>query len=682
MGIGKELITKPIKQILTKRQDRHYEKQLAVRRVSYDSWVKAHERNIWQEKLNEDSFRAEDYKTDAIEIFCMPRGRMAEQGEALIRAYFAEHPKVQIAYGDEDVWQGEQRSNPWYKPDWSPDLFDSRYYFGSVVAVRWELLEQLPCPVTYVKQDGVNVLMPGEVCGDSNGEASQQEQIAGIRKWVRGLAEACGGWQRGCVEIGHVGEILYHCNALMDLERYLTWQGNVGNMAADDGAACRKNAGAGDCAGEIQLSIMIPSKDNPQILENCLKGIRRSVGKLSYEIIIVDNGSREENRQRIETMVQRYEKENFCAVKYIYTPMEFNFSRMCNLGAGKASGSLLLFLNDDVELCGENCLSEMAELAGREYTGAVGLKLYYPDSQRIQHAGITNLPMGPVHKLQFLMDDEEYYFHTNRGLRNVLAVTAACLMVEKKKFWEVQGFAEDLQVAFNDVDFCFSLYESGYVNVCDNRCYAFHHESLSRGDDESTERWQRLLRERDMLYRRHPQLAGRDPYYGAGLGREGLDTRIRPEYETAGNKKQLLSANEGVGAGACLSKITSKELASFRQDNCLLLRVEECRHGILQGYGVVLGDDNACYEKRIVLEAAETSEGAEAFIYTIPVEGQYRPDLTENMPDQINVGLSGFWMISVALKKGSYRIGMTARNRVTGLRLINWSSRIFTVEKQ
>lgn len=641
-----------VKQVLTEKENRRYGRLLEKRCISYDSWIRE------QEQKAEGTLK---------------------HAEALIQKYFAEHSEVQILYGDEDVQQGAERSHPWYKPDWSPDLFDSWYYFGSLVAVRRELFEKCPCPAEWAKLECDGFLI---VTADENMDGEKQKVFVG---WVRKCLEICGGWQRGCRAVGHISEILYHCDCVEGQERFMQWE--TGTVRKE--CACKEGEAE---QSDNMLSIIIPSKDHPDILKQCVRSVVGNEKKLNYELIIVDNGSSDENKSRIEEMLRKCGQGACHGIKYIYRPMEFNFSGMCNLGAEHAAGNLLLFLNDDVELCGENCLSELAHLALREYTGAVGMKLYYPNSKRIQHAGITNLPMGPVHKLQFLEDDRVYYFNANRGLRNVLAVTAACLMVEKKKFLEVQGFAEDLQVAFNDVEFCFKLYELGYYNVCNNKRYAYHHESLSRGDDESTEKWLRLLQERDVLYSKHPSLEGIDPYYGVGLGREGLDTRVRPEYETAGNRIQVLqNVTFDKNTMSTLRSMPVGALSEYRRDNCLLLRIENCRQGILQGYGVVLGDNNACYEKELVLEMIEPEEADKREVHTISIEGQYRPDLVENMPDQINVGLSGFWMKLPkeegncleehnCFPKGNYRIGMIVRNRVTGLKLINWSSRILTVE--
>lgn len=641
-----------VKQVLTEKENRRYQRLLAQKVVSYEQWRQERESRIGKtlefgEWENSKAREAAFGRDGLYHIFYLGEGHLSLYAEQIIAGYFAEHPEVELVYGDEDV-QGTKL--PWFKPDWSPDLLDNWYYLGSVVAVRktapfWRTRELEP--LLFHASDST--------------EADRKRVLA----FLRSCLEACGGWKKGCQAIGHIPEILFHCDSEAIWEEYMQWGREEG---------CQDN---NDMTPAPLLSVVIPSKDQPDILAQCLRVLPEAAGRLQWEVIVVDNGSREENKRRVEAMLRDLENTagGQGTSKYLYYPMEFNFSKMCNLGAEASEGSLLLFLNDDVELYQEGCLERMAVTAGKEYAGAVGMKLYYPASRKIQHSGITNLPMGPVHKLQFLEDTAVYYFKANRGKRNVLAVTAACLMVDKEKYREVQGFSEELKVAFNDVDFCFKLYENGYFNVCDNELAAYHHESLSRGDDETDEKWKRLQAEREELFVRHPQLEGRDPYYGAGLGREGLDTRIRPAYETAGNHPQKT-------AGGVLP---FQKIASYRQDNCLLLRVENCRQGSIQGYGVVLGDNNACYDKEIVLEKissnpTENQEKTDVIYYTFPVEGQYRPDLAENMPDQTNVGLSGFWIQAAWGRVGQYRIGILARNRVTGLRLVNWSNRIFTLE--
>lgn len=636
-----------VKNVLIEQQNRKYARLLATKAVDYHSWITAREQNC-ADACNP----ASGQQMDFVCIY-VGEGQLAAGAMECMAQWFAKHPECEILYGDEDVLESGVRKSPWFKPDWSPDLIQDSFYLGSVVAIRKRLLEKM-----------------------------SREHVSG-EALVRACVAEAGGYRKGSRAVQHVSRILFHgvseeaqktvgmsseCRSEFKAESKSQYMSRFEETQGTKPMANR------------QLSIVIPSKDNPEILKNCLEAIPAAAGELPYEVIIVDNGSNKKNQFIIKCMGLELQRTKGMAITYLYHPQEFNFSRMCNMGADATKGDLLLFLNDDVELAQTDSLKKLAELAVQEYTGAVGIKLYYPDSKRIQHAGITNLPMGPVHKLQFLEDHKDYYFGYNRGLRNVLAVTAACLMVEKEKFTEAGGFAEELRVAFNDVDFCFRLYELGYHNVCRNDCFAYHHESLSRGADESVEKLNRLLAERDKLYQRHPQLAGVDPYYNEGLGRDGLDTRICPAYETAGNAVQQ---PEGV--------LKTIETEGYRQDACLLFRVEDIREGKLQGYGVVLGDNNACYDRWLVLQRVRSEEEvAQADsvkekeslpCYLVAVEGQYRPDLVKNLPDQINVGLCGVWVQLGAsnLPAGQYRLGMAVRNRVTGLKLINWSNRTLEI---
>ncbi len=641
-----------VKKVLIEQQNKKYARLLASKKMTYDQWIRDREKSCdWkQQSMHHYEMTKVSEKDEREDFVCflMPGGQMAQGAMVHIAQCFAEHPEVSILYGDEDIMEPEGslnagvRRSPWFKPDWSPDLLKDSFYFGGLTVLRKSLWEQMTEDTEW-SQIGATVV----------------EDVPRFHSFIRKCVRQAGGYAKNSRAVMHVRQMLYHSYSEAARDKYVFCE------ESKDNKEYAPNDSAKDYV-KLFLSIIIPSKDNPDILKKCLQAIPQAAGNLAYEVIIVDNGSCDENRQRIEQLVNQCntfatkDSAQAQAITYLYRPMEFHFSKMCNLGAEAAKGKLLLFLNDDVELAQAASLEKMAVLAAQEYTGAVGVKLYYPDSVRIQHAGITNLPMGPVHKLQFLEDREDYYFGYNQGLRNVLAVTAACLMVEKDKFCEIGGFAEELRVAFNDVDLCFKLYEQGYHNVCCNDCFAYHHESLSRGDDESADKLKRLLAERDKLYERNPQLLGKDPYYSAGLGRDGLDTRIRPAYETAGNKPQIVTE--------MLQTIHSAE---YRQDNCLLFRVEDSRNHCVQGYGVVLGDNNACYDRWLVLKDNKEK------CYAVALEGQYRPDLEENMQDQVNVGLSGIWtqLRDTKLSAGTYLLGMAVKNRVTGLKLINWSNR-------
>lgn len=642
-----------VKRMMEDKNNIRYESVAESRRMPYHEWIADYERAHPAPETGEGE--------EAFLIFRNPSGTLAADAGKWIRRWFEEFPDALIVYGDEDVWSGDgERRSPCFKPDWSPDLLDTEFYPGSLVAVR----------KSWFRNQAKDVWGGGlELTGEK-----EQEEIAAYHRFVCHCVKMAGGYEKGKGRktILHIPRILFHCGSEESRERWMRYA---------DGESPRGKWGTGpDDMSSYRLSVVIPSRDNPELLEKCIRSVMKATRNMQYEIVVVDNGSTPQNRAQIEARLKDIRKSGargLTLVLYHYEPMEFNFSRMCNLGARKASGNLLLFLNDDVELCEEGTTEALARMAARPCTGAVGLKLLYPDAERfkrIQHIGITNLPMGPVHKLQFCRDDGEYYMDWNRGRHNALAVTAACLMVEKEKFLEAGGFAEELAVAFNDVDLCFQLYRMGYENVCECGLYAWHHESYSRGDDETAEKLERLLAEREELYRRHPELdgsgekAGADPYYSVFLNQDGLDARIRCACETAGNRVQQAKAGD-------MMRFTDRDLESLREEPCLLVRVESAwKNGDdggvrVTGWGVVLGDNNACYDKYLLFQGEGT--------YALPVQEQYRPDLAENMPDQEKVGLSGYMvdLAGDALPAGRYRVGMAAMSRIGRTRLFNWSSR-------
>lgn len=636
-----------VKSALINKNNIRYEKELSSRLCSYHAWITGEEAGIAlpSNVCNEDSFR----------LVYNPKGTLAAKANEWIGEWFAKYPDAVLLYGDEDVCAtGKERTAPCFKPDWSPDLLDDKFYPGSVVAVRKSWLEEQEAE--FCKKWEL------ADCGMCSKEECQQ--------LVREAVKLAGGYEKGDgrKHILHIPRILFHNESESALNEWMEY-----------GADLHKEEKPS--VGTL-LSVIIPSKDNPQLLEKCIGSILNYTSELKYEIIVVDNGSAPDKRRQIEAVLHRFRQAGSNGLKrilYHYDAQDFNFSKMCNLGVKKSSGELLLFLNDDVTLACQGTLEKMAALAIRPFTGAVGLKLLYPgeegENKRIQHAGITNLPMGPVHKLQFCPDDGEYYLGRNRGRHNMLAVTAACLMVEKCKFAEAGGFAEELVVAFNDVDLCFGLYELGYENVCECDAYAYHDESYSRGDDEASEKLARLLAERAKLYARHPGLEGMDPYYSTYLNRDGLDTRIRPVHESGKNTSQSLTPEMIQSIDMTDGELPNK----CREDACLMVRVEsvlnEENGTVLTGWSVVLGDNNACYSKRLLLCSVEGK------CYSIELDGQYRPDLIENMPDQTNVGLCGFcleWKEGT-LPAGSYRLGMMAQNRVNGAGIINWSNRMVEV---
>lgn len=585
----------------------------------------------WEEPVSLEKIRPDSQPE--IFIFLESKAKLRENALQIIGQWASCHRFQLCFYGDDDVFCEGVRQTPWLKPEWSPQLFESMFYLGGVFAVRKDV-----------------VVKAQSLC-DAGGK---------MVDFARTILYCAGGKEKrpenGKETIGHIPYVLCHHKSEREYEKYL----KIYEDRPDDISQ-----------QEVEItSVIIPSKDQPEVLERNIRSLVRTTLGEPLEIIVVDNGSCEENKSRVQKLLNELAWHK---VQYIYEPMEFNFSGMCNLGAAKACGKYYLFLNDDTEALSEGWLEKLRRKAAKPQVGAVGAKLLYPGTDKIQHAGIVNIPMGPVHKLQFQSDNNTYYFKRNKVCSNVLAVTGACLMVRAECFKEVGGFSEELPVAFNDVDICFSLYEKGYYNVVCNDVALYHHESLSRGDDESLEKLTRLDRERTKLYERHTGLEGRDPYYHCYLNREGLDTRIvaaPEEWMENGNRDvkvrriQPLPALEENGTG------------SLRLHKGLYVRVESVGGNFCQGYSFMSGDDNACYKKELLLENQDSGE-----TYAAPVRGILRQDLQDNMPDQKNVAMCGFSVNLKGLPSGTYSIGMMAKNKVTGVTYVNRCARRLCVGK-
>lgn len=585
--------------------ERSYNRQIAECTLSYEEWVDAMAAQSRMESRKEEK--------EKLVLLASEEGSWTSDAGERLSAFFEMHPEVLLAYTDEDVL-GEQ-GTVWLKPDWSPDSFLYRDYLGGAVAVRAVLWEKL-----------------------------SEEDRRDRRHCRERLLELADGFTRGGAAIGHLPEICFHRNRHWELP---------GEAVPRERETER---------AEQLVSIVIPSKDNAELLLRCLNTLGRTILHTAYEVIVVDNGSCQHARTAVEkglSDLNEEAKKRGCLRKatYLYEPMEFNFSKMCNRGAAEAAGGMLLFLNDDVEAVAPGWLELLVQKGTCPWVGAVGIKLYYPGSERIQHIGITNVDAGPAHKLRGCGDSQCYYDGRNRGIWNVLAVTGACLLVRREVFLQAGGFPEELRVAFNDVDFCFTLYELGYYNVVVNTVHLLHHESFSRGGDATEEKSRRLAGEYALLFARHPQLQGCDPFYHPWLsgGRPNLGMivptckvgRVLPDRRHFAVLPQLKNA---------------------RRESCVLVCLEEADAGLLRGYAVVLGSNNACYRRELLLRRKD------GCLFRIPFRGQYRYDLTVNLPDQKNVAMCGFQVeLAKPLPPGEYRVGVLVRNRLTGAGLYHFA---------
>lgn len=366
-------------------------------------------------------------------------------------------PDLDIIYSDEDKLNDEgERWWPFHKPDWSPAMLTNVNYVNHFLVMRRTLLD--------------------EVGGYRSGFDGAQDYDLVLR-----LTEAT---ERH--RIGHIAKPLY------------SWRTVVGSTAADieakpeahdaghraladaierqgldgwveDGSVPTVHRVRYRVPGDVKISILIPTKDRVDLLEPCLHSIRERTQHDNYELIIVDNNTSDPETL---TWLDDFARTRGRVVRY---PHQFNFARQMNLAAAEATGELVLFLNNDVQVHLDGWLTALAEQALLPDVGVVGARLLFPDG-RTQHEGIGLGMAGPAVNLQF--GGHRGY---DQFIRDAVAVTGAVSMVRATLFADVGGFDERLRVAFNDVDLCLRIAERGYRNVYTPLAELAHPESASRG---------------------------------------------------------------------------------------------------------------------------------------------------------------------------------------------------------
>lgn len=280
--------------------------------------------------------------------------------------------------------------------------------------------------------------------------------------------------------------------------------------------------------GTPKISIVIANKDHAEDLKRCVDSILEKSTYDNYEIIIVENNS---TTQEIKSLYQQYEKKHQ-NIKVVTFEGAFNYSAVNNLGVKHTTGEYILLLNNDTEVISSNWMEEMLMYAQREDVGAVGAKLFYAD-RTIQHAGVV-LALG-AHRTaghcHYKMPLQNLgYMGRLCYAQNMSAVTGACLLVKKALFEEVSGLEESFAISLNDVDFCLKLREKGYLNVWTPFAQLYHHESISRGLDDSGEKAERYNRESEQFRTKWKEvLEAGDPYYNPNFTLDRSDFSLRQQ---------------------------------------------------------------------------------------------------------------------------------------------------------
>lgn len=416
-----------------------------------------------------------------------------------------------MIYSDEDkVDDRGRRSNPYFKPDWAPDSFLSRNYVSHLGVYRRSLVSE------------VGGFRPGF-------EGSQDYDL------VLRIVEKTG-------RIRHIPRVLYHwrihslsvasgvgvknyaydaaMNAIAEAMHRRGEPGRVEMLKDDPGNYIVRY----DLKRDWKVSIIIPTRDHADDLERCLTSIFSKSTYRNIEVVILDNGSVENETLVCFAKWRAFESDR---VKIVPHNVPFNYSEVNNYAVKQSTGDIVLLLNNDTEVIAPQWIEAMLEQAQRPTIGCVGAKLLYEDGT-IQHAGVV-MRIGGVagHSHRFYQGDAPGYFHIIKTVNNYTAVTAACLMIRREVWDQVEGLDEQLTVAFNDVDFCLRVREAGYLNVYVPHAELYHYESKSRGFDDTPAKIARSIGEQQYMQKRWNVSSTDDPFYSPHLSLTSEDYAIR-----------------------------------------------------------------------------------------------------------------------------------------------------------
>ncbi len=404
-----------------------------------------------------------------------------------------------LIYSDEDKLELDgRRTHPFFKPDWSPDMFLSANYICHFTVIRKSLVD---------KVKGFRVGYEGSQDYDLFLRVTEK-----TRK-IHHIPDILYSWRKipGSTAVNYDKKSYAHESSIKALKSVI--KRRKLNAKVEKGVM----PGMFRIKYKIQnnplVSIIIPTKDKVNYLKRCLKSIFKKSTYKNLEILIVDTGSNEAKTERYYKRLKKFEK-----IRFLKWNNKFNYSAANNFGAEKAKGKYLLFLNNDTEVINSDWIESMLEHAQRKEIGAVGAKLLYPNN-RIQHAGII-LGFGGVagHAMKYFKDIKLGLPYPKDIIRNYTAVTAACLMISKKKFFEVKGLDEKFRIAFNDVDFCLKLYNKGYLNLYTPYAKLYHYESISVGrPNEGTRDMLEFHKETKRMKDKWGYLIKKDPYYNSNF---------------------------------------------------------------------------------------------------------------------------------------------------------------------
>lgn len=428
----------------------------------------------------------------------LPEHALYHVAEAIIK-----NPDGLMFYSDEDKLDAQgNRTEPHFKSDWNPDLFFSQNYVSHLGVYHKSILDKI---------SGFRVGVEG---------SQDYDLLLRCLPYIKNE------------QIVHIPKVLYHwrmvegSTALASDEKNYTVEAGMKalrdyfenqniKVSVEPAVVANTYHVRYELTDDAPLvSLLIPTRDYLHLLETCVRSILEKSTYRNFEILILDNGSvEEETISFFKTIESEYE-----CVRVLHYDKPFNYSEINNFGVKHAKGSIIGLVNNDIEVIEPDWLTNMVCHVVRPEIGCVGAKLYYTNNT-LQHGGVI-LGIGGLanHSHKYYPYDHPGYYARLTCIQNLSAVTAACLLVRREVFEAAGGLdAVNLKVAFNDVDFCMKVRELGYRNLWTPYAELYHHESVSRGAEDTPEKYARFKSEVDFMISKWGDQLALDPYYNVNL---------------------------------------------------------------------------------------------------------------------------------------------------------------------
>lgn len=402
---------------------------------------------------------------------------------------------IDAVYTDSDkIDERGDRSEPFHKPEWSPEYFRGVMYIGHLLCVRRSIAQAV---------GGFNPYYDG---------------VQDFEFFLR--------FSEKTEQIIHLPQICYHWRTVPgSVAAEVDAKGDLGLLQQQavqahlDRLGLRSKARGGSYPHRVRIvpepllhspkvSIIIPTKDSPEILHQCLYTLFSKTNYTNFEVLCIDNET---------TDARAVEEMRDAPVERIIFPGKFNFSRVNNLGVSHSAGDFLVFMNNDIETVSADWVEQMLYYAEQQDVGAVGGLLLYPDGT-VQHAGVVLGCRGTAdHVLRWIPGDSDGYAGSLSCPHEVSGVTAACMMMRRDLYEEIGGFNEHFFTAYQDVDLCLKLRELKKRIIFTPHAKFVHHESASRG------KYYDFVDRNLLLDMWEPLIKAGDPYYNSNFNVQACD---------------------------------------------------------------------------------------------------------------------------------------------------------------